>query len=52
MLEVGEKGGSVSAIRHPNRIEQSVALVKTIIDEWRFLKAEEFIQFVASFTSG
>jgi len=32
MLEVGEKGGSVSAMRHPNRIEQSVALVKTIID--------------------
>jgi hypothetical protein len=32
MLDVGEKGGSVSEMRHPHRVENSVALVKTIID--------------------
>jgi hypothetical protein len=32
MLEVGEKGGRVSEMRQPHRIEKSVALVKTIVD--------------------
>ena len=32
MMDVGEKGGSVSEIRYPSRIEKSVALVNTIVD--------------------
>jgi hypothetical protein len=32
MLDVDEKECSVSDMRHPNRIENSVALVNTIVD--------------------
>ena len=31
MMDVGEKGGSVSEIRYPSRIENSVALVETMV---------------------
>ena len=32
LLDDGEKGGSVSAMRHPSRIENSVALVETMVE--------------------
>ncbi len=32
MLDVGEKGSRVSDMRHPSRIEQSVAWVETMVE--------------------